>query len=255
MMAMALDHASAMVSRTHFTEVWGYAFSGYPDLAWWFTRFISHLCAPGFFFLMGISIVLFATKRLEKNWTSNQIRNYFIKRGSIILLLMFFVEFPAWGLNGFFNQAQGMEPPMPGHLASGFFIPSTVLYGLGASMIVCSVLWQLQKHWFLVISAMSFVLSAWIIGQSNPDGMFNTVLSFLMIPALAEYGMTLYPLIPWLGVATFGMFWGKLLLEYPKRINALFLSTGFGLIGVFLSLRFLEIGNFTRQKGQDRSLN
>jgi len=52
MALMAIDHASAFIARVHFTEIWGVAFKGYPTMAWWFTRFVSHLCAPGFFFLI-----------------------------------------------------------------------------------------------------------------------------------------------------------------------------------------------------------
>ena len=77
MTMMAIDHASAMVGRMHFSELWGVEFGGYPSFGWWPTRFLSHLCAPGFFFLMGMSIVLFAQKRQQVDWQPQQIRHYF----------------------------------------------------------------------------------------------------------------------------------------------------------------------------------
>ena len=49
MITMALDHASAMIARKHFTEIWGVPFTGYFSFDWWLTWFLSHLCAPGFF--------------------------------------------------------------------------------------------------------------------------------------------------------------------------------------------------------------
>lgn len=152
MVLMAIDHASAMIARTHFTETWGLAFEGYPSLAWWFTRFVSHLCAPGFFFLMGVSICLFAEKRLQKSWNNKHIRNYFLKRGAFILLLMFFIEFPGWGLSSFFNgvHQEGANFPFPGHYEGGGFMPGTVLFGLGTCMMIASFLWRIGKVGLLV---------------------------------------------------------------------------------------------------------
>ena len=49
MITMALDHASAMIARKNFTEIWGVPFTGYFSFDWWLTWFLSHLCAPGFF--------------------------------------------------------------------------------------------------------------------------------------------------------------------------------------------------------------
>ena len=45
---------------------------------------------------MGMSIFLFAEKRLRATWNNRQIHLYFLKRGGIILLFMFLLELPAW---------------------------------------------------------------------------------------------------------------------------------------------------------------
>jgi uncharacterized membrane protein len=242
---MALDHTSGQVARVHFSEVWGNDFAGYPDFGWWFTRFVSHLCAPGFFFLMGMSMMLFAQKRLSQNWESKQIRKYFLKRGGFILLMMFFLEFPAWGIGGLFNGIEsegGM--PFPGFYEGGFFLPSTVLYGLAASMLVGSLLWKLNKEWLIVITVTSFSFSGFMINQSSPTDVFNPIAVFLYLPGITVGAMAIYPLIPWIGVTTFGMFWAKLMQERPKQIYTISLFTGLIFIVAFVILRFLSIGNF-----------
>ena len=245
MILMAIDHTSGQVARVHFSEVWGNDFAGYPDLGWWFTRFVSHLCAPGFFFLMGMSMMLFAQKRLSQNWESKQIRQYFFKRGGFILLMMFFLEFPAWGIGGLFNQVKsegGM--PFPGHYEGGFFLPSTVLYGLAASMIVGSLLWKLREKWLILITILSFIFSGYMINHTSPTDVFNPIAVFLYLPGITVGAMAIYPLIPWLGVTTFGMFWAKLMQERPEQIYKISLFTGLIFIAAFVVLRFLSIGNF-----------
>lgn len=247
---MALDHASAMIGRVHFSEIWGVPFSGYPSLAWWFTRFISHLCAPGFFFLMGMSIFLFAQKNLNTHMTLQQIHRYFLKRGGLIILLMVFIEFPAWGLSMFFSAENSISNSggmsvIPGSLPDGAFaFPSTVLYGLGACMMISAFLWRLKPWQLLSVTIACFGLSWWAITSSSPTEMFHPIEHLLIIPGMSPGVMIIYPIIPWLGITTLGIFWAQLLLDRPKSIYALSLMSGLCMIGLFTGLRFLDMGNF-----------
>lgn len=252
-MLMAIDHTSGMVARTHFTEVWGFPFAGYETLGWWFTRFVSHLCAPGFFFLMGMSIYLFAQKRLKQSWRDSQIRQYFFKRGGLILLFMFFLEFPAWALSGFFSQMPKTENmmPLPGYFEGGFFLPTTVLYGLGMCMIIGAFLWKLNKKFLLSISIVSFLLSAWQINRLDPNDVLNPIQVLLTTPGLSQGAMSLYPVIPWIGVCTFGMLWAKLLETKKDKIYPISLFTGMAFLLIFLVLRFFQIGNFQQNPFDD----
>ncbi len=251
MVLMALDHASAMIARTHFMEIWGIDFTLYPSIGWWFTRFVSHLCAPGFFFLMGMSMYLFAQKRMLSDWTTGKINTYFLKRGGLILLLMLFLEFPAWAFGGSFSQVDRGGFNMPGFFEGGFFIPSTVLYGLGMCMIIGAFLWKLPKIILGLITVLSFAFSAWYIGQLSPTATFNPIAVFLYTPGITKGAMSLYPVIPWIGVTTFGMLWGKLYQEYKERIYPISLVTGLVFIAVFLGLRFLEVMNFQKAAYHD----
>jgi len=248
MVLMALDHASGLVGRIHFTEMWGVDFLEYPTIGWWFTRFVSHLCAPGFFFLMGMSIYLFAQKRLAAGWTASKIYTYFLKRGGLILLFMFFLEFPAWALGMSFNAVEPAEatPAMPGLYNGGFLIPTTVLYGLGTCMMIGGFLWKWKDIFYLLTTIACFALSGIYISNATVDVAYHPLQHFLLVPGMSKGAMVLYPIIPWLGVTTFGMFWASLLLKKQDKIYRLSLITGIAFIGAFLLLRYNQIGNFQK---------
>lgn len=252
MMLMALDHASAMIGRVHFSELWGVKFEGYPSLIWWLNRFVSHLCAPGFFFLMGMSIFLFGQNRIKSNWTKGQIRAYFAKRGGIILFLMFFLEFPAWGLSFWFEErtAEPGKMVMPG-AETDFLIPTSVLYGLGMCMIIGGWLWQLKPWQLLTITIGSFGLSWFYITNLNPDQAFSPLEHFLIVPGRSWGALVIYPIIPWLGVATFGMFWAQLLQSQGEKFYKISLFTGLSFVSLAILLRFNDLANFNIDDNDD----
>jgi uncharacterized membrane protein len=99
MMLMAIDHASYFIARVHSAEFWGMALPVYSNAFWFWTRWITHLCAPGFFFLMGIGMILFADARRKAGWEEGRITRFFVLRGFILIFLQLLVEDPAWILS------------------------------------------------------------------------------------------------------------------------------------------------------------
>ena len=246
MLFMALDHASLMVGRMHFSEFWGVEFTTYPDIFWWLTRFVSHLCAPGFFLLMGMSIYLFSEKRMKAGWSASQIRNYFLKRGSLILVLMLFLELPAFAIQGISNQVPSQDI-MPGQYNGGFMFPGTVLFGLGLCMLIGAFLWKWSKKTWLRITLLCFALSAVVIGQVNPDQAFHPLLHMTIIPGMSDGALSMYPIIPWLGIMTFGLYCAKLMKEQPATFFRTSLRMGLAFLALFFLIRSFGLGNF--QKG------
>jgi hypothetical protein len=47
-------------------------------------RWITHLCAPGFFLLMGAGMSWFAAARADAGWTGRQITRFFVTRGVLL---------------------------------------------------------------------------------------------------------------------------------------------------------------------------
>ena len=55
---MALDHANYFIAQAHSSgEHWGGSFPGYQAALPFLTRLVTHICAPGFFFLMGAGML------------------------------------------------------------------------------------------------------------------------------------------------------------------------------------------------------
>ena len=97
---MALDHANYFVAQAHSSgEYWGGSFPVYPTVWAFLTRLVTHLTAPGFFFLMGVGMVLFSLKRDEEGWNKTEIRRHFLLRGALLILLQLLVVNRAWELS------------------------------------------------------------------------------------------------------------------------------------------------------------
>jgi len=205
MTMMAIDHASALIARVHFTEIWGVAFKGYSTAGWWFTRFVSHLCAPGFFFLMGVSMMLLANKE--------------------------------------FNEVRSIAE-FPGLLTGSFLIPTSVLFGLSICMAVGAFFWRLNVWLLSLISIMSFVLSTGYVSFLHAQTAFHPTEHILIVPGMSDGILVLYPLIPWVGVTTLGMFWAKLYYKYRQKIYTISFWIGFAFLLTFLIFRFIGFGNF-----------
>src|SRR3954463_13602646 len=133
MAIMALDHV-----RDYFTHLQFQPEdmrSTYPAL--FFTRFITHFCAPCFFFLAGTGAFLSRKKGAE-------LSNFLWKRGLWLIVLEFTVIGYAWT---FFI-------PPAGQTVLGLI----VIWALGCSMIFLAGLVRLPVKWVAVISIAIIVL-------------------------------------------------------------------------------------------------
>ena len=109
MAIMAIDHVSLFIAHRHSGEFWRGNWTQYTSAALFLTRFITHLCAPGFFFLMGLGMYLFAHSRREQGWTEPRIIGYFAKRGALLILLNVLVEIWLWKLGTAFQHHEGAQ--------------------------------------------------------------------------------------------------------------------------------------------------
>src|SRR6187401_887737 len=94
MMIMAIDHASALIARQHSSEFWAGSMSAYTSAFPFLTRWITHICAPGFFFLMGAGIYWFAAARREAGWSEATAIRRIVWRGFAIFLIGQLFEAP-----------------------------------------------------------------------------------------------------------------------------------------------------------------
>ncbi len=230
---MALDHANFFVSRMHPTgEFWGIPLPGYESLWAFLTRVLTHLCAPGFFFLLGIGMVLFMQSRTRLGWSRARISRFFLKRGVLLILLQFFVENPCWLMG-----PAGMQPPGS---KDQVWIHLGVLSALGAAMILGALLLHLKWGLVLGLSAAALILT-WIVtpDPSRVDYLFSPLVRILMIPGRTGMLQVFYSVIPWAGIAGLGMVFGRRLSSHAERAYRKAAFTGLVFLLMFPVLRLL----------------
>ncbi len=220
MVVMALDHANVFIAHAHpLPEMWTGPFPSYDSALAFLTRFVTHLAAPGFFFLMGAGIVLFASARRNLGWTHGAIVRHLIVRGGILIALQLLVENRAWALGG----------PFP----SLYF---GVLYGLGATMIAAALFLQLNSIVLAASSLASLLLTYLAVSLAAPDSV-SIFLRLMLLPGSTGAVTVYYPVVPWLGLAGFGMVFGRWLLQDRARAYRRALWVGFCLLVLFFVVR------------------
>jgi len=237
MVLMALDHANHFIAQAHSSgEYWGGSFPAYTEALAFLTRLVTHLAAPGFFFLMGAGMVLFARSRREGGWSERAITRHFLIRGGILMLLQFAVVNRAWELS-----------------AGGWSlnIYAGVLFALGGAMILGGLLVWLKPAYLLGLTAV-LVLGTELL---TPDpGLwyqrFSLFQRLLLVPGGDIALWVNYPVLPWLELVTLGMVFGHWLVDDARKAykRAMWLGTAF--ILAFLALRYLDgFGNIRPREG------
>jgi uncharacterized membrane protein len=196
-----------------------------------FTRLMTHFCAPIFVFLSGISAYLAGTRRTE-----NQLAMFLIKRGLWLLLVEVVFITLAITLNPFYNV-----------------LILQVIWAIGASMILLGLLIMFRAPLAVIgiIGAIIFfghnILDIVKVGDIDKTFAWKLLLSSkgfgTFWPLGPNRGMLLaYALLPWTGVMFLGYVFGTL---YNKTYDALkrkrtLLYTGLGLLLFFVVLRCIN---------------
>lgn len=192
-----------------------------------FTRFITHYCAPVFVFLTGTSAFLYGSKK-----TKPELFKFLLSRGIWLIFLELVVNNLIWTFD------------------LSYSIPIVqVIWAIGVSMVVLSLLIYLPRK---IILAIGIIL---IAGHNALDGLVmegrslqSMIWYFLHQQQMLVYDndfifMIQYPLIPWIGLMALGYCFGQL---YTNEFDAIvrknwLLNMGFGAIGLFFVLRSLNI--------------
>ncbi|KAM7184707.1 hypothetical protein V8F20_012108 [Naviculisporaceae sp. PSN 640] len=99
MILMALDHnVMTLRSWPHGTAINGETDNGIPSKQWnthlaYTIRTLTHLCAPGFMFLLGMGIVYFGRSRTQLGWGASKMIWHFWVRGVVLTLLSMLLGF------------------------------------------------------------------------------------------------------------------------------------------------------------------
>ena len=220
MVLMAIDHASFFIARVHPAETWGTPPPYYADAGAFFTRWLTHLCAPGFFLLMGIGIVWFAESRRASGWSQSKIARFYVNRGLALLFIQHFLENPAWllgivSMDPALLEKQAALPGVEGNVMLAF----AVLSALGASMIFWGIAWRAPVWLIAAIGVIASALTRAVIPDVSAAAQPIPVWKLIFfVPGQGGVVQNMYPWVIWLVPAGIGIALGRVFLRRPERI-------------------------------------
>ena len=186
-----------------------------------FTRWITHLCAPTFFLLTGTGAYLALGRR-----TVPQLSRFLLTRG-VWLIVLEVTVIRCLGFQFNFDYQVTML---------------VVIWALGWAMVTLSALVWLPPMAILTIGA------ALILGHNMFDGIRSTHPLWVMLhsqgvvvnrPGFVVF--VAYPLIPWIGVTAIGYALGQIYRWEPQRRLVFLRRAGFTLLLAFVVLRLFNI--------------
>lgn len=232
MVIMCLDH-----TRDYYQDLQA---AGWPmnlnttTPALFFTRYITHFCAPIFVFLSGLSIYLQSKRKTKKELTK-----FLITRG----LWLIFLEIV---LNNFLWRFD----------ITYYRFVFQVIWAIGACMIVMAGIIHLRKHLILALGVIivaghnlinvfkldiqtnsyridSFLDFLWCLFHQNGGIMLNT--------ETPHYLRVDYPMLPWLGIMIIGYSLGQL---YSKTVSTIKRQKYLLVMGTCMLVLFIILRTF-----------
>ena len=196
-----------------------------------FTRWITHYCAPVFVFLAGISAYLAGLNR-----TGRSLSYFLIKRGIWLILVEIFIITLGTTFNPFYNV-----------------IVLQVIWAIGISMFLLGILvWLRIPYPVLFVIGILIVVGHNLLDHAESVRQRDVGFAWNLIHAghLKMYKifpghsiMISYAFLPWTGIMIMGYCVGKL---YDPRFDVamrkkILLATGSALIVLFVLLRFINV--------------
>lgn len=199
MVLMSIDHASHEFNAGQlFTDSVLFYKPGTPlPAAQFFTRWITHLCAPTFVALAGTALAISAAQRKRRGEGEGAIGRHIALRG--LLLVVFELGWMSWAMIG------------PGR----FLLQ--VLYAIGMSLVCMAFLRRLGDRVLLVVALALALGSELLIGLAGAAGVAETLPFALVARGGAFFGRRLfvaYPLLPWLSIMCLGWVFGRRLVAW-----------------------------------------
>jgi uncharacterized membrane protein len=223
MIIMALDHTRDLFHSEAFTGDPLNPETTTPLL--YFTRWVTHFCAPAFVFLSGVSAWLQSRRKPQK-----ELSRFLITRG----LWLIFLEITV----------------MAGMLGDIYFsvVMLSTIWAIGISMVILGLLIWLPFR-VLLITGLIIVFGHNILdfAEANRNGVVPIWWSFLHRPTFIQVSSNFslgifYPFLPWTGLMILGYCCGKLFSDTEtERRNKILMWMGVGALVLFVVLRFIDV--------------
>jgi uncharacterized membrane protein len=224
MIIMVLDHTRDFMHTTSITQSPTDLATTTPML--FFTRWITHLCAPTFVFLSGTSAYISLKSR--KNFAAG--KRFLFTRGLWLIILEFtLVNFGLW----FDIHFQNFIFDVIGTIGFGFVILSLLLTASSKTIGIIGLVIIFCHNLFPLLSP-------------DTNSTAQNILLALFVPSVFPLTSTRmfivgYPPIPWLGVMLAGFACGKLFALPVAERKKIFLKIGSAALALFILIRFINV--------------
>jgi uncharacterized membrane protein len=221
MVLMALDHTRDFFSSAFFNPL---------DLArttpaFFFTRWITHFCAPIFVLLAGAGAYLYGAR----GHSNLEIARFLFIRGLLLIVFEFTLVHFGWFFNFDYH-----------------YLLAQVIWVIGWSMVILAVLIALRVPvWALTLMGVILMVGHNLLDSigAHQFGSLQWLWVILHQPGTIEFGQgrqifVLYSLVPWVGVMAVGYGLGPILLKSPDEWRKWLLGLGLGLTLAFIILRW-----------------
>lgn len=227
MILMALDHIRDFIHIAANTDDPLNLATTTPAL--YFTRWITHFCAPVFLFLSGISIYLQNSRKTKKELSA-----FLIKRGLWLIIVELILVTFGWSFNLAFN-----------------FVFLGVIWVIGLSMVILGLLIYLPFQILLALGLLIlFGHNLLDFAESSPAYQHTFLKDLVHSGLFSRYTFApnhalviLYPFLPWTGLMLLGYctgVWFTTDVPYERR-RILLIRTGLGMIFLFIVIRWLNV--------------
>lgn len=224
MIIMALDHVRDLMHTTSISQSPTDLNTTTPAL--FFTRWVTHLCAPTFVFISGVSAYLSMKRK-------NDIRNtrmFLLTRGVWFFVLEFtLINFGLW-----FDI----------HFKLFLF---NIIGTIGFGFIILALLLRFSPQTIGMIGiAILFLHNLAPLVPLSETSLFKKILMPFFAPGAFPLGngrlfVIGYPPIPWLGIMLVGFACGRLFKSREDEQKTLFLKIGIVSMALFILIRFINI--------------
>lgn len=216
MIIMALDHVRDFYSYTAFrvTDV------QQTSVAFFATRWVTHICAPTFVFLSGVSVYLYCKKVADLKKTSL----YLLTRGLWLIVVEIFIIS--------FILTQGYQMTL-----------LEVIWAIGCSMVLLSALIWLPRwlQLFLSLAMIAGHNALPPVGQVTDSNMLIAFLHNFPFFIARPPVLVAYTIVPWVGVMLLGYCIGSWFTYPREKRNALLLRAGLFALILFAVLRYSNV--------------
>ena len=217
MIIMALDHVRDFFGNSGFNPT----DPATTTIPLFFTRWITHFCAPVFFLLTGTGAYLALGKK-----SKHELSRFLLTRG----LWLIFLEFTV-------TRCLGWQFNFDYHVT--LFL---VLWALGCAMIALSVLVYLPA-WAVATFGLVMIATHNLLDSVDSASPIWTLLHSpgFVLNNPGRVVFVTYALIPWVGVTATGYGLGQIYRWSSARRKAFLLPTGLALTAAFIILRAINI--------------